>query len=145
MTIYGLRMHHVGCLVANLEEALAGYRSGPLTQPVTGPIQISGNQQVRVAFVGEPPETLLELVEPGPDNGYLQKLLKRGVTFYHVGYLAADLPAAEQRFLEGGSHEVARFHSEAFDGRECVFFLTAGGQMIELIDASAAGPESNAP
>lgn len=139
MTGYGLRLHHVGCLVANMEDALAGYRNGPLAQPVTQPLQISGNQQVRVAFVGEAPETLIELVEPGPDNRFLQKLLKQGVTFYHLGYLAADLPAAEERFLESGAHEVARFRSEAFDGRECVFFLTVNGQMIELIDASTPG------
>jgi hypothetical protein len=139
LTGYGLRLHHVGCLVANLEEALAGYVSGPLAQPVTQPLQISANQRVRVAFVGEPQETLIELVEPGPDNGFLQKLLKRGITFYHLGYLAEDLPAAEERFLESGAHVVARFQSEAFDGRECVFFLTVGGQMIELIDASKPG------
>ena len=97
------------------------------------PIRIS-SQKVLVAFFPVSSGAFVELIQPDPDNQLLNRMLSRGISFYHVGLLCKDLSAREQKFTAAGARVLARFPSEAFGGRECVFLLTKpNGQMVELI------------
>ena len=119
-----------------MEEAIADYTRGPLAKPVSIPVGIA-SQRVQVAFADAGNDVLVELVAPDPDNQFLNHLLRKGVSFYHLGYLCSDIQKACADFIASGATELSRFHSEAFEGRECVFYLTPVGQMIELIDNPA--------
>ena len=129
-----IHLHHVGCLVPAIEEALDSYRA--LGYQVTGEPGISVvSQKVRLCFLSAGSGELIELVEPAEDNQFLRRLLNKGVTFYHLGFLCSDLGLTLDAMTNTGGRILTRFSSEAFEGRECVFVLTQLGQMIELIQA----------
>ena len=137
-------LHHLGCLARNMEELIQGY--GPLLdlRNLSAPVKIS-SQKVEVAFLPMTSGVFLELVRPDTDNGVLNRMLERGVTFYHLGFMCRNLHASEEELLRQGGRVITRFASEAFEGRECVFVLNRNVQMIELIqapDTVAAAPGS---
>ncbi len=127
-----LRLHHVGCLVHSIAEAERTFVGTIVSGPPPESIWVS-SQKVRVAFVGTTSGTLIELVQPDPDNQPLYKMLQKGISFYHVGFLCDDVNAKEKILIASGARIITRFCSEAFDGRECVFMLTQDGKMLELI------------
>ena len=129
-----LILHHVGCLVEDIPAALAAYAGTPLASQASVPVAIS-SQKVRVCFLPAGNETFVEFVEPAPDNAALLRMLRRGTSYYHVGFFCVDLEDSVRNLLAAGARELARFHSEAFSGRECVFLVNAQQQMIELIEA----------
>jgi len=127
-------LHHCGCLTRTLVETVEAYR--PLLGPALSvqPIPIA-TQKVQVGFIPLGNDTFLELVQPNPDNRFLNRLLDKGVSFYHLGFLCSDLKAKEEELLRLGAKVLARFESEAFEGRECVFLWLPNEQMVELIQA----------
>ena len=136
----GLLLHHVGCLVESIEIAAAEYEATQSGTPA-GPSTWISSQRARVLFVSLAPGIFVELVQPDSDNRFLNRLLRRGVTFYHFGSLCSNMKAAELAFAAEGARELTRFSSEAFEGRQCSFFLTATGQMIELIETPSQAAE----
>jgi methylmalonyl-CoA/ethylmalonyl-CoA epimerase len=139
VTGLGLQLHHVGCLVQCIETAAAEYGANQLGAAAGASTWIS-SQRARVMFVASAPNVYIELVQPDSDNRFLNRLLRRGVTFYHLGYLCGNLKFAELALVANGARELTRFCSEAFEGRQCAFFLTAAGQMIELIETPGLTP-----
>jgi hypothetical protein len=131
----GLTIHHVGCLVADIPEAIAAHRG---VLPLDGrpkPVAVS-SQKVRVVFLPVGNGTFLEFVQPDPDNSFLLRMLGKGITYYHVGYLCTDIEKSVKSFIKAGAHELNRFNSEAFEGRLCVFLITASQQIVELIEST---------
>lgn len=129
-----LTLHHVGCLVEDISAALGTYAGTlPLTD-IAPPVHVPG-QKVRVCFLPTGNGTFIEFVQPDPDNGFLLKLMRKGIGYYHAGYLCTDLNQSVQSFIASGAHELTRFRSEAFEGRYCVFLITSQQQMIELIES----------
>lgn len=129
-----LTLHHVGCLVENISAALETYAGTHTLSEIPTPVTVS-SQKVRVCFLPVGNGTFLEFVEPDPTNAFLLKMLRKGTSYYHVGYFCEDLDQAVQSFVTAGAHELTRFQSEAFEGRCCVFLITAQQQMVELIEA----------
>ena len=127
----GLVPHHFGCLVRNLDEAMACY--GALFPVISPKIYVSA-QKVTVCFVQFADSISLELIEPAEPSAATQTMLKRGIAYYHVGYLAKEY---DQRILELealGFSVVESFRSEAFEGRRCAFLMTPLLHLIELIE-----------
>jgi hypothetical protein len=127
-----LTLHHIGCLVENIPAALAAYPGGCFAG-ASEPVLVS-SQKVRVCFLSSGNGTFIEFVEPQSDNAFLLRMLRRGVSYYHAGYLCQDLEECVRNFTSAGAHELTRFSSEAFQGRQCVFLVTPHQQMIELIE-----------
>jgi hypothetical protein len=130
-----LTLHHIGCLVEDMAAALETYAGTPLATGASAPVAVS-SQKVRVCFLPAGNGTFIEFVEPEPDNAFLLRMLRKGTSYYHVGYMCADLDKGVQALVTAGAHELTRFQSEAFGGRYCVFLITAQQQMIELIEAA---------
>lgn len=130
-----LTLHHVGCLVENMSAALETYAGTFKLTDVAAPVFVS-SQKVHVCFLPAGNGTFIEFVQPEPDNTFLQKMLHKGTSYYHVGYVCADLEQSVQSFIAAGAHELTRFQSEAFAGRCCVFLITAQQQIIELIESA---------
>lgn len=136
------RIDHFGVAVADLDQALAmyadlfGYRlqRGPYDDPL---------QQARVAFIAndsaDPP---LELVAPLGPGSQVERVLKKGLSLYHVCYETPNVSAAiahlrQQRCLliSGPTPAVA------YEGRPIAWLYTPNRQLIELVERRARGEE----
>ncbi len=130
----GLTFHHVGCLVEKIEHALKAFEILSFFGQPSSPCEVR-SQKVRVCFQPLGNGSFLELVEPAPDNAFLLRLLRKGVSFYHIGCMCENIEAAVAEMTAAGAHELIRFNSEAFNGNLCVFLTTTDGQMIEMIES----------
>lgn len=132
-----LSLHHYG-LLTNDTAAWLAENELLLGKPykVFDTIKIS-SQKVNITFVQQSAaSTLTELVEPSQDNSVLQKMISKGITIYHTGYLApaGAFDTILSSFVEKGTHALPAFHSEAFGGKRCVFVITRNMGMIEIIE-----------
>jgi hypothetical protein len=129
-----LTLHHVGCLVEDIPAALAAFPATSSSPNVAAPVEVA-SQKVSVCFLPAGNGTFIEFVQPWPENGFLLKMMRKGISYYHAGYLCRDLEESVQSLVAAGAHELNRFQSEAFEGRCCVFVITGQQQLIELIQA----------
>ena len=125
-----LALHHIGVLVNGIAEASAAYRS--LGARISEPVVIA-SQNVRVCFVSMGSSVALELVEPA-QTGVSRDLLKRGITYYHLGYMVSDFDAVLQNLVDSGYVHLHTFSSEAFEGRRCAFLMSPVLHLMELIE-----------
>jgi len=134
-----MELHHIGCLVENIPEAISEYKklySNNLES--TNPIKIE-TQKVSVCFLKIANSVSLELVEPFPDNRTLLKLLKKGTSYYHLGYLTPNFKEESIRLISEGYKKLPDFKSEAFNFCLCAFFVNSLGHLIELIEQPPEG------
>jgi methylmalonyl-CoA/ethylmalonyl-CoA epimerase len=125
-----LTLHHIGILVKRLDQAAAAYRE--LQARISEPVVIS-SQHVRVCFVDMDSSVAIELVEP-TEKGVAQDLLKRGIAYYHLGYVVPDFDAALESLVALSYVHLQTFRSEAFDGRRCAFLMSPVLHLIEIIE-----------
>ena len=123
--------HHVGCAVKSIAEALPAYR--PLFPNIGEPILVV-SQKVRVCFVELRPGFYLELVEPAGEDSAVNAFLRKGMSYYHTGFLVDDFDAAAAALDAQGCRGLGVFHSEAFGGRRCQFFLNPAFHLVEIIE-----------
>ena len=126
-----LVFHHVGCAVANIGEALKAYK--PLTLNVGEVIPVS-SQSVNVCFLELGPQLHVELVEPSGEVSMISQLLKKRVSFYHLGFLAANFDEALDELTTQDHHHLSTFRSEAFGMRRCAFLASPAAHLIEIIE-----------
>jgi catechol 2,3-dioxygenase-like lactoylglutathione lyase family enzyme len=128
-----MRLHHVGCAVASIEAALPFYR--PFCSEIS-PVYRVTSQAVAVCFVGQGNGTYIELIEPlePNSNSMVRNLVRKGFTYYHLGYKVPDLDQAIARLVEAEYRPQEPFHSEAFEGKRCCFLTSPVMHMIELIE-----------
>lgn len=132
-----LRFHHVGCLVRDLDHAIERYKA---LFPVSRIWHISA-QKVRVCFVDTGCGSAIELIQAADGNATVQGLLKRGVGYYHVGYLVKNFESA-LTFLDSlGFKQLDSFRSEAFNNRRCAFLMSPVAHLIEIIEAPVGEDE----
>lgn len=130
-----MQLHHIGYVVDDINKGIAAYQ--PLTSseakknPEIFHIQ---DQKVKVCFLDLGNGTFLELVEPAEDNKPLRKMKKKGIGYYHLGFLVADIQKKIEELETAGYHRLNLFSSEAFQGRLCAFLLSPDLQLVELIE-----------
>ncbi len=131
------RIDHFGVAVADLDRALTQYADLFGYKLLRGPYD-DPQQQARVAFIGnnssDPP---LELVAPLGSGSQVERVLKKGLSLYHVCYETPSVAAAiahlrGQRCLliSGPTPAVA------YDGRPIAWLYTPNRQLIELVEAA---------
>jgi methylmalonyl-CoA/ethylmalonyl-CoA epimerase len=125
-----LTLHHIGVLVNSIEEATTAYRE--LNARISKPVVVA-SQSVRVCFVDMDSSVAIELIEPTA-KGVSQDLLKRGITYYHLGYLVPNFDLALENLAELSYVHIQTFQSEAFEGRRCAFLMSPVLHLIELIE-----------
>jgi methylmalonyl-CoA/ethylmalonyl-CoA epimerase len=125
-----LTLHHIGVLVNSMAEATAAYRA--LNARISEPVHIA-SQGVRVCFVDMDSGAAIELIEP-TEKGVNRDLLKRGITYYHLGYLVSDFESAVESLVGLNYVHLQTFQSEAFGGRRCAFLMSPVLHLIELIE-----------
>ena len=128
-----LIFHHTGIVVDNIEEVAASYK------PLFGENSISkkyyvSTQGVNVCFIAVGSGAYLELVESATENSVVNKLRKKGQTYYHVGYLTTNIEATVQELILLNYKPLEFFKSEAFEGKRCIFLFSPDAHLIELIE-----------
>lgn len=125
--------HHVGCLVANIDEAIGSYK---VLHPggEVSPVYTIAEQQVKVCFYNIC-GTRIEFVEPADPTSRLYKMLQKGGNFYHVGLTITNIRDEIERLENNGYRKINLFRSEAFNNRYCSFLFNEQMHLIELIEA----------
>ena len=128
-----LKQHHVGCLVASIDdfkkENETLWKASDYSETYT-----IREQDVKVCFIQNTGGIFIELVEPGSENKPLSKMLAKGTSYYHIAFLSAHYDQSVKDFEEAHCHQLSEFHSEAFGGKRCSFFFHPQLKLIELIE-----------
>jgi methylmalonyl-CoA/ethylmalonyl-CoA epimerase len=131
--ISGLHQHHIGCLVHNIE-SFKEENDPTWGKASYSQIHTVSTQDVKVCFLQFSSDTIIELVEPGPENQALSRMIQKGITFYHVGFITDAYEKSVKKLVNGGFRLVNEFNSEAFGGKRCAFLFHPQLQLIELIE-----------
>lgn len=133
-----LRLHHVGFVVANIEQAMPGFLRS-LAAEWDGQVFHDPLQRVRVAFLATRKEDpLIELVEAaGDDSPVLRFLQERGGGLHHLCYEVANLEDELAEFRARGAVIAKRPKpAVAFAGRRIAWVISAEKLLIELLEES---------
>ena len=128
-----MKIHHIGCLVDNIEETRSFYSSFPTFVNASEIITVS-DQKVKVCFIDIGNTTFLELIEPLEGNQPLQKMRSKNTSYYHIGYLVDDIEKEAMELCNKGCTQLNTFNSEAFNNKRCMFLYTPDSHLIELIE-----------
>ncbi|HKD86227.1 MAG TPA: VOC family protein [Terriglobales bacterium] len=130
-----LRLHHVGFVVASIEQAMPGFlRSLAARWDVK--VFHDPLQKVKVAFLttrAEDPQ--IELVEPAGEDSPVLRFLEQGGGLHHVCYEVADLEQQLTEFRSRGAVIAKRPKpAVAFGGRRIAWVITAEKLLVELLE-----------
>jgi methylmalonyl-CoA/ethylmalonyl-CoA epimerase len=128
-----LDQHHVGILVSSIEDFKSENRE-VWTEDKYSDTYFISSQDVKVCFLQNCKDTRIELVEPGVHNKTLGKLLSKGFSFYHVGFISHTYENSVEHLIQSNCRQLSEFHSEAFNGKRCTFFYHPQLKLIELIE-----------
>ena len=128
-----LSFHHTGVLVKSIDDSIAFYSVLFGKESISDIINIS-SQKVKVCFVEISVGTYLELVEPVGTESVVFGLLKKKVSYYHIGYKIRDIEQGVKVLEELNFKPLEYFFSEAFGNKRCIFFFSPDSSLIELIE-----------
>jgi methylmalonyl-CoA/ethylmalonyl-CoA epimerase len=127
-----LTFHHIGIAVSNIDRAAESYIKIFGADCLSEKYHVT-SQQVNVQFVSIPDNALLELIEPTSESSSIHNLLKKNISYYHVGYLTEDIDREIAELTSQGFMLISEFNSEAFAGRKCAFLFSPVMHLFELI------------
>ena len=118
---------HVGCLVNDIEKAIDEYSK--FTNSKISDTYIIESQNVKVSFFGE-----IEFIQP-LENSNLHRMIKKGITFYHVAYKSDDFDNDIKNLVENNYMIISKpFNSTAFNNKRCQFVRNNLYHLIEIIE-----------
>jgi methylmalonyl-CoA/ethylmalonyl-CoA epimerase len=129
-------MHHVGIVVASIDEALSSYEKALNLRVVSGPF-FDPLQVARVIFLsrGQTGETAIELIEPTSVASPVAGFVKRGGGMHHVCYAASDLESEIARLRALGALIVhLPVPAVAFQDRRVAWLYTRERLLLELLE-----------
>lgn len=133
-----VRLHHVGFVVASIEEASPKFALS-LAVSTVSEVFHDRLQGVRVIFLYPPGSVAIELVEPAPIGGSsspVTSFLNRGGGLHHICYEVSDL---EQQIEEMQSRKCLLLRppkaAVAFGGRRIAWIITAEKLLLEYLEA----------
>lgn len=94
-----MKLDHIGYITDKIDETKEGFvRLGYVPESV---VDFEAHK-CKICFLRKEGETTVELVEPYEENKSLRKLLKNGVTPYHVCYEVEDIHQSINTLTGGG-------------------------------------------
>lgn len=131
-------LHHVGFVVASIEQSRDGFlatlRDARCTETVEDP-----SQRVKVAFLISPGGgAQVELVEPVGPKSPVQKFLDHGGGFHHVCY---EIECLEQELSRQKALGATVIRSPrpavAFNGRRIAWIVSREKMLIEFLESDS--------
>jgi methylmalonyl-CoA/ethylmalonyl-CoA epimerase len=130
--VEGMRFHHVGVAVKDLEDALKTHVDLFGCTQVSNPVPVP-DENVRVCFVSSPPGVLIELIEGIGDESPVKHILDRtGAGTYHICYEVDELDAAIKILRKNKCLPFRRF--ELAEHGNFAFLLSPQRQLFELCE-----------
>jgi methylmalonyl-CoA/ethylmalonyl-CoA epimerase len=128
-----MKLDHIGYLTDQMDDSREAFvRLGYVSEAV---VDFPAHKS-KVCFLRKEGETTVELVEPYEENKSLRKLLKNGVTPYHVCYEVEDIEKSVSD-LTGGYFALSQpVPAPAFDGRLICYLWSRETGYIELVSGS---------
>jgi methylmalonyl-CoA/ethylmalonyl-CoA epimerase len=131
------RLHHIGYLVRNLEEAkIFEDRFGYVIESpaVEDPVQTAFVQFIREPLSG----SLIELIMPTGPESKLSRALANGRGLHHLCYEVDEIGKACAHLRDQGMLALSDpVPAVAFSGERIAWFMDRGAMLIELLEASS--------
>ena len=128
-----LKFHHVGLIVKDIEEAILHYKA-LFGEESVSEMYIVRSQGIKECFVRNGKDIYIGLVSPIDGSSVIYNLMKKGITYYHIGYEATNVDETIGKLEELNYKLISIFPSEAFSGKTCAFLYTPEGAIVELIE-----------
>jgi methylmalonyl-CoA/ethylmalonyl-CoA epimerase len=131
-----MRLHHIGKVVKNLEEAKTYYKEVFGLEPVGGPV-VDPIQKVEVLLIstGFGEELTIELICPtGEDSPVYKFLKKNGEGLHHLSFEVEDIWEAVAGFREKGALILGDVVPSKRHESPSVWLYTRTRELIELIE-----------
>ncbi len=137
----GLRFHHLGIAVRDLDGAVDSYARMFGFRVLAGPID-DPLQKVRATFIGsgQPGDIMYELVTPlvaAGEKSPIDRVLDKGNTSYHVCYEVPALDETIARLVGEGCYALGEpVPGIAFGNRRIAWLMTPTRHLLELLEAA---------
>ena len=131
-----MKLHHIGKVVRNLEEAKIYYKEVFGLEPVGGPV-VDPIQKVEVLLIstGFGGELTIELICPtGEDSPVYKFLKKNGEGLHHLSFEVEDIKEAITGFREKGALILGDVVPSKRHESSSVWLYTRTRELIELIE-----------
>jgi hypothetical protein len=128
-----LTFHHTGLAVKSIDAELLHYETIFGKENISPTVYIS-SQNVNVCFIKIGQDICLELVEPATGDSPVSSLVKKGITYYHTGYLTENVETTILALEPLGYKCISKFNSEAFNNKKCAFLYSRSNMLIEVIE-----------
>jgi methylmalonyl-CoA/ethylmalonyl-CoA epimerase len=136
----GLRLHHIGIVVPQIEDRRAFY-TDVLQYKLRTPMIHDPIQTAFVQFFVIPgADHYLELVAPDSESSKLQNASRKGLALHHLCYSCENVQQTLTLLRESGCFVIRDpVPALAFDGRPIAWLQTPDRVLVELVERGAEG------
>ncbi len=134
---YGTRLHHVGFVVAAIQESIQGFVRS-LAAQWDEKIFHDPLQKVRVTFLQtqNPSDAQVELVEPAAEDSPILSFLQKGGGLHHLCYEVTNLDGQLDEMRSRGLVVVRKpLPAVAFENRRIAWLSTKHKLLLEFLEA----------
>jgi methylmalonyl-CoA/ethylmalonyl-CoA epimerase len=134
---YGTRLHHVGFVVAAIQESIQGFVRS-LAAQWDEKIFHDPLQKVRVTFLQtqNPGDAQVELVEPAAEDSPILSFLQKGGGLHHLCYEVTNLDSELDEMRSRGLVVVRKpLPAIAFENRRIAWLSTKQKLLLEFLEA----------
>ena len=130
-----MEFHHIGIFVKDLDFGMSELSKFISIASIGEQIEDEGIG-VKIIFVKDASNIIYELVAPHGNNSPVTGVLSRDKDFLnHLAYMSIDFDADLKKLRSQGMVPLgAAKKAEAFQGARVIFFLSALGFIIELVE-----------
>ena len=128
-----MKLNHIGYITDRMEDTKNGFLRLGYTSESTVDFEA---HKCKVCFLRKEGETTVELVEPYEDNKSLRKLLKNGVTPYHVCYEVENIEDTIKEYSETNGYVPlsAPLPAPAFNNRKICYMWSREIGYVEFVE-----------
>jgi methylmalonyl-CoA/ethylmalonyl-CoA epimerase len=134
--IINMKLHHIGKVVADMEEAVRYHREMFGLEPV-GEMVVDPIQKVEVVLLnsGYGDEVTIELIKPISEDSPVNKFLKKGGGLHHLSFEVEDIEAALARLRKKGALVLGEVvPSAGHGGIPSVWVYTRSRELVEIME-----------
>ena len=132
-----MKLHHIGKVVKDLEEAITYHKETfglePLGEPEIDPVQ---KVEVVLLNTGYGENVPIELICPASEDSPVNRFLKKGGGLHHLSFEVEDLPQAIEDLEKKGAKVLGDIVPSKAHKNPSVWIYTPSRELIELIEKS---------